>query len=123
MVTLVPLITLVIPPLMLFLFHPDRMDRVGPNALIGMRTPLTMQSHHTWTVAHTAAWPYIKRSRVILALLLLVVASWTIFETGETADLVAGLGTAGAILIWLVILLAGARAGHSKVKSQDGTPT
>lgn len=119
MVVLIPLVTLAIPPFMLFLLHPDRMERVGPNAIIGMRTPLTMQSDHSWAVAHRAAWPFVKRSSAVLVWLLLAVAGWTIFETGESAEVVAALGTVGAVLVWLVILLAGLRAGHSGMGAPD----
>lgn len=119
MISIIPLIFLLIPVSFLLLFNPRRMSRLGPNAYIGLRTPLTTQSQENWSLAHRTAWPYVASSSVLLVILLPALAYWSFSESGETTELISGLGTAGAVVIWLVILLVGSGAAHSKIREHE----
>ena len=90
----------------LWLGRPSRMAAMGPNALVGMRTPATMRSSAAWAEGHRAAWPWLLAASVtcIVCMLGVVVLRLTggadLFVGGLLIGGIAGLGTlavAGAV--------------------------
>lgn len=117
MAVVFPLVTLSIPLLFLVLFRPPRINRIGPNAWVGIRTAETMKSHKAWAVAHTRAWPYIVASSAVLGAILIVTIVWSLTVDGDKRSTVAGLGTTLGTIVWLIVLLMGAKVAHQEVKA------
>lgn len=85
--------------------QPARMERLGPNALIGMRSPYTVESPEAWAAAHRAAWPT-ARAGCLIALGSLVVAAIVIVVGPEQYHWEIGvLGIGAATILLLVFLL------------------
>ena len=115
MSTLVPLVTLIIPITFLILFYPPRINKIGPNALIGIRTVATTHDQKSWEIAHKIAWPYILSSNLLLLVVLLLTGYLSTTVEGTGRDLIAGIGTAIGVLVWLIILITGGRIAHKAV--------
>lgn len=117
MAILIPAVTLVIPIWFLLLFRPLRINKIGPNAWVGIRTAETVKSQEAWEIAHTRAWPHIIVSSVVLGMILVGSIIWALTVEGDAQATVAGVGTAIGIIVWLVVLIIGAKAAHQEVKT------
>lgn len=113
-----PLILLLIPIAFLILMRPSRINKIGPNAILGIRTVATTESQEAWETAHQVAWPYVKASSLALGACLIAAASGAALTEGATRNSMAGLGSAAGMVIWLVILVVGARAAHRELREQ-----
>lgn len=118
MIILFPLILLLIPIAFLILMRPSRINKIGPNAVLGLRTGVTTESQEAWETAHHVAWPYVKASSLAFGACLIVAASGSAVVEGTAQNNIAGLGSAAGVVIWLVILIVGARAAHRELREQ-----
>lgn len=112
MIVLLPLVALVIPVICLYFLRPTKITRIGPNALVGIRTRATTGTAQAWETAHSIAWPYVKTANYIFAAVLIIVAVWAIVAEGSARDAVAGLGIGFGTLVWFTIMMLGAAKGH-----------
>lgn len=119
MITLFPLILLVIPIAFMILFRPSRINKIGPNAILGIRTVTTTKSQQTWETAHNVAWPYVKASSLVFGACLMVTAVGSAITDGSTQYNFVGLGPVVGVVVWLVILIAGARAAHRGLREPN----
>lgn len=94
--------------------EPSRMERKGPNAWIGMRSPATVASPQAWAAAHRAAWPA-ARAGCLLALVLLAAAGVVAaMPSGLSQFEIGSLGTGAAtIAILITFLIAFRKAEHA----------
>lgn len=85
--------------------QPQRMERRGPSAWIGMRSDKTVASAGAWAAAHRAAWP-MARTGCVLALVVLAVAAVAIVvDPGMTQWEIGSLGMGGATTVMLITFL------------------
>ena len=86
--------------------NPQRMQGLGRNAAIGIRSSATMKSDAAWNVGHRAAWPKIKQASVVLLI-------GSVMSAGALPFISTTSGTAlwGAIIcvsylayLWLILV-------------------
>jgi len=86
--------------------NPQRMQRLGRNAAVGIRSSATMKSDAAWNVGHRAAWPKIKQASVVLLIGSLVSAGAfpSISTTSGTALWGAIICVSYLAYLWLLLV-------------------
>lgn len=116
---LVPILTGLAPIAFLVIFRPDRIARLGRNAVFGIRTGKTTRSETAWRIGHEAAWPYVKWSSIALIAILVTVIVFALGLQGASRGAAAALGSSGAVLLWLAGLIVGVRSAHHAIDQGD----
>lgn len=110
---------LLAPLFCLWQMQPARMERLGPNSWVGLRTQSTVRSETAWSAAHRQAWPVVRTGSAVAALGLVIAAATVLVVPDDERPLVAAVGVCANLLIWLGFLIwglvvANAAAGRAK---------
>lgn|GEM_PF-2394708 len=106
--------------------NPQRMQGLGRNAAIGIRSSATMKSDAAWNAGHRAAWPKIKQASVVLLIGSLVSAGALPFISTTSGTTLWGAIICVSYLAYLWLILVGfkhaQRAANNLVASAKDTP-
>lgn len=87
--------------------NPQRMQRLGRNAAVGMRSSATMKSDAAWNAGHSAAWPKVKQGSVLLLVGSLVSTGVLPFTETNLGAVLWGATVCVSYVVYLWLLLVG----------------
>lgn len=99
--------------------NPQRMQRLGRNAAVGIRSSATMNSDAAWHAGHRAAWPKVKQGSIVLLIGSLVSAVVLPFISATSGIILWGAIICVSYLAYLWLLLLGFK--HTQRASEDHT--
>lgn len=99
--------------------NPTRMQRLGRNAAVGMRSSTTMKSDAAWNAGHRAAWPKVKQGSVLLLVGSLVSLGVLPFTETNPGTALWGVTVCISYVAYLWLLLVGFK--HANRAAQNLT--
>lgn len=95
--------------------NPDRMERLGRNAAVGMRSVATTKSEKAWNSAHKAAWPKVKQGAIALIVGSLI-STVVLLHISDDSGLWWGSAVFMSYLAYLWLLILGFRHGNQAAR-------
>lgn len=115
----VTVVSLVVSIYTLWQAGPQRMERLGINAAVGMRSSATMKSDAAWNAGYGAAWLKVKQGSVSLFIASLVSSVVLPFTSTDSKAVFWGAIVCASYLAYLWLLLVGFKC--AKRAAQDLT--
>lgn len=101
----------------LWQLQPARMERMGPNAWVGMRSPATVSSAAAWRAAHRAAWPTARDGSLMALALLAIAAVVIVMAPSEHQWEIGAIGMGAGMTAMVVSMLNAYRKAERAAKA------